>query len=401
MKQTPRQRTAKDVKRRLLRKIIVLLCLAAVFAFLCVVSADEQICEAFTRTISRAWVAVFGTLLGWIPCSVYELFLIVAIVAAVCAVVFIVVFLCKRNFVRFFSLLLTVGICVFGFLSVYTASASFAYGREPLPTVVYEKQNPDDFDKAQAIDMAEKVIAELNQAYRQTEHDQDGNLVLPSLAEIRADIAEEYKRIDGDACGGYFSEYDPAVKPIVNKWVMSQMHIVGVFFAPSGEANINGVENNYNLPHTVAHEMAHGKGVMRENEANLVASYLLLTSDKPYLRYSALMRVFYSAVSLVGMYPDTKDVVNMLYASVEQGVYKERAAYAELWAKYTLVGDIGDWFNDLYLKFNKQTGSDSYYKPGESQGTGKTDNDGEEIKVIIRFSDTQDLLVMLYRRGLV
>ena len=149
----------------------------------------------------------------------------------------------------------------------------------------------------------------------------------------------------------------------------------------------------------MAHEMAHGKGVMRENEANLVASYLLLTSSKPYLRYSALMKVLNSAISLAGMYPDTNDAVKLLSASIDRGILTERSNYNKLWSQFTLVGDIGDWFNDLYLKFNKQTGSDSYHKPGQSEDTDKKDNDGEIIKIIVSFSDTQDLLVMLYNRG--
>lgn len=400
MKQSnQRTRTADDVKRRLIRKIVVFVSLALVFMFLCILRGNEQIAEAFTRTVSRAWVAVSGTLFSWIPCSIYELFLIVAILAAICAVVFIIVALCKKKFVRVFSLILSIGIFAFAFLSVYTTSASFAYDRAPLPKAVYSRQNPESFTREQAIDMAANIVKATNEAYRATEHDENGNIVLPSIAEIRADLAEEYKRFDEPLYEGYFSSYDPAVKKIVNSRIMSEMHIVGVFFAPTGEANINGVEQNFNLPHTMAHEMAHGKGVMRENEANLVASYLLLTSSKPYLRYSALMKVLNSAISLAGMYPDTNDTVKLLSASIDRGILAERSNYNKLWSQFTLVGDIGDWFNDLYLKFNKQTGSDSYYKPGQSEDTDQKDNDGEIIKIIVSFSDTQDLLVMLYNRG--
>lgn len=340
---------------RIHNKIIAVLCICSVLAFLCALGGNTQVAEEFTRTVSRALIAVLGTLFGWLPFSVYELFLIVAIVFAVTTVVLVVVWSCKRQSLRAVSMLLTLAIVVTSFLTLYKATASFAYERAPLPTAVYSRQDPDTFGKEQAIDLARKVVKAVNQAYADTPHDDYGNIILPNVATIRADIAEEYKRLDDPLFDGYFSSYTPAVKTIVNKTIMSEMHIV--------------------------------------------ASYLLLTSSKPYLRYSALMKTFYSAISLVSMYPDTKTTVTELRLSINDGIYTEFANYSELWSRYTLIGDIGNWLNDIYLKFHKQTGSDSYYKPSESEGTGEKDNDGEEIKVIINFSDTQSLLVKLYNEG--
>ena len=81
-------------------------------------------------------------------------------------------------------------------------------------------------------------------------------------------------------------------------------------------------------------------------------------------------------------------------------IYAEMSNYNKFWSQFTLVGDIGKWFNDIYLKFNKQQdGSGSYVKPPVSEGTGKKDDDGDEIVRIVSFSDTQSLLVMLYKQG--
>ena len=401
--QRKEQMTTNDKQRThsVKTKLIVSLVLLLVYVDLTVILGNStQIAEWFARNFSRGWIAVWGTLTGWLPFSMYELFLIVAIVVAVVGVVFVIVWLCKRKWMRAASLVLTVCICVTSFLTVYNVTAGYAYRRESLPSQVYTAQDPNKFDRDSAIALAQLVVDELNAAYEQTSHDSNGNVVLPSVAQMQSDIAEEYKRIDGAKCDGYFSPYNPSVKTIVNKWAMSQMHIVGVFFAPFGEANVNPNENNYNLPHSMAHEMAHGKGVMRENEANLVASYLLLTSDKAYLRYSALMKVYGSAISLVAMYPNTNDVVMLLRSSVRSEIYAEMSNYNKFWSQFTLVGDIGKWFNDIYLKFNKQQdGSGSYVKPPVSEDTGKKDDDGDEIVRIVSFSDTQSLLVMLYKQG--
>lgn len=400
--QRKEQMTTNDKQRThsVKTKLIVSLVLLLVYVDLTVILGNStQIAEWFARNFSRGWIAVWGTLTGWLPFSMYELFLIVAIVAAVVGVVFVIVWLCKRKWMRAVSLVLTVCICVTSFLTVYNVTAGYAYRRESLPSQVYTAQNPNKFDRDSAIAMAQLVVNELNKAYEQTPHDENGNVILPSIEQIHNDIAEEYKRIDGEQCNGYFNSYNPAVKQITNKWVMSQMHIVGVFFAPFGEANVNPNENNYNMPHSMAHEMAHGKGVMRENEANLVASYLLLTCDKPYLRYSALMKVYFSAISLVSMYPNTNDAVALLRSSVRSEIYAEMSNYNKFWSQFTLIGDIGNWFNDIYLKLHKQNGTGSYVKPPISEDTGEKDDDGNPIVTIVSFSDTQSLLVMLYKQG--
>lgn len=400
--QRKEQMTTNDKQRThsVKTKLIVSLVLLLVYVDLTVILGNStQIAEWFARNFSRGWITVWGTLTGWIPFSLYELFLIVAIVLAVVAVIVVIVRLCQGKWRNALSLVLTVCIAVTSFLTVYNVTAGFTYQRESLPKQIYSVQKPDDFDRDSAIAMAQLVVNELNKAYEQTPHDENGNVILPSIEQIHNDIAEEYKRIDGEQCNGYFNSYNPAVKQITNKWVMSQMHIVGVFFAPFGEANVNPNENNYNLPHSMAHEMAHGKGVMRENEANLVASYLLLTCDKPYLRYSALMKVYFSAISLVSMYPNSNDAVALLRSSVRSEIYAEMSNYNKFWSQFTLVGDIGNWFNDIYLKLHKQNGTGSYVKPPISEDTGEKDDDGNPIVTIVSFSDTQSLLVMLYKQG--
>ena len=181
---------------------------------------------------------------------------------------------------------------------------------------------------------------------------------------------------------------------------MSQMHIVGVFFAPTGEVNVNGNENNLFLPSTMAHEMAHAKGVMREYEADIVSRYVLATSENPYLCYGTLVQLSSYALSLVGKYPDSRQDYERLYNSVAAGIRLERQNYNEFYAQFTLLDDVGEFFNDIYLKLQQQQGgTESYEKPGETQGTGQVDGDGEEIVQIVRFSGVENLLIHLYKQG--
>ncbi len=387
------------MNKKTVKKLIILGVLTVLFAVLSALSNNQKVCEFFATTFSRAWIAYFGTLFGWLPFSAYELFLICAICGAIAFVVLVIVFLAKRKWKKLLSLTLAVAITVMSFLNIYTATASFAYNRDPLPTQIYTEYNSEQFSYEEAVDLAKKLIEKANFAYESTHHDEKGNIVYPfSFGELSDLIAQEYKRLDDD----YFSSYTPHGKRIANKWIMSQMHITGVFFAPFGEANVNGNENNLYLPFTLAHEMAHGKGVMREYQADLVAMYVLLTSENLYLQYGVLARVASYAINMVRLYPNSVEKYEELYSKLNSGIALEKRNYNEFYQQFTLFDDLGEFFNDLYLKLQKQEdGVGSYVKPGETQGTGVTDDFGYEIVQIISFSGTQNLLINLYKQQLI
>ena len=388
-----------NFKRTTIRRLIELGVLVALFVTLTLLKNSPKVCEFFARTFSRVWIFIFGNALGWIPLSFYELFLIVVIVGAIVFVVLEIVFLAKRKWRSLISAALIVALSVLAFLNIYTATASFSYGRDKLPNEVYSEYCGDDLTFEEAVALAEKLINQANADYHATAHNEDGNIIYPyTFSEVSSMLAEEYKRLDS----GYFSSYTPRGKKIINKTIMSEMHITGVFFAPFGEANVNGYEvRNLYFPHTLAHEMAHGKGVMREYEANLVASYICITSENPYLRYGALVDCLYSAVAIVGLYPNSSSEYSRLRAMIDDGIRTEQLNYSKFYSQFTMLRDIGNFFNDIYLKLNKQKeGTGSYHKPGENVGTGVKDDEGHEIVRVINFSATQNLLIKLYKENL-
>ena len=71
-----------------------------------------------------------------------------------------------------------------------------------------------------------------------------------------------------------------------------------------------------------------------------------------------------------------------------------------MFAKYDHFDRLGEFFNDLYLKLQKQhNGTGSYVKPPDIVGSGDFDDDGNEI-MITYFSGMQNLLINLYKQGL-
>lgn len=387
--------TPKKVNRR---RIIVLCALVILFATLIVLKSSTSVCEFFATTFSRAWIFLFGNLFGWIPVSLYELFLIAVLVGIAVFFALLIKNVAKRRRQKLLSLVLVAAITLFAFFDVYVATASFAYNREELPKTVYREYDPADFSYEQACALAETFVQRANQAYNATVHDETGNVVYPfTFGKLSEMLAEEYKGLDDD----YFSSYTPRGKRIVNKWIMSQLHVSGVFFAPFGEANVNGNENSLYLPYVLAHEMAHGKGVMREYDADLVAFFVTITSDNPYLNYGSFVKAAFAALNLLKLYPNSLQTYNQLYDKLERGILTERRNYEEFYRQFTLLDGLGEFLNDVYLKLQKQDGTNSYVKPTQTEFTGEKDDFGIDVVRILRFSGTQNMLIHLVNLGLV
>ncbi len=81
------------------------------------------------------------------------------------------------------------------------------------------------------------------------------------------------------------------VKPVMMSELMSYTHITGVYSFFTGEANINIAFPDYTIPYTAAHELAHQRGISREDEANFVAFLVCSASDDVYIQYSGYLNM--------------------------------------------------------------------------------------------------------------
>lgn len=363
---------------------------------LLLLKTNTAICEFVATTFARAWIWLTGHMFGWLPFSVFELFVVVAVVALIVCIVAIVKHLCSRGGKRALSLLLSVVIVVLCGINLYTVTASFSYGRESLPAQMATKHTGDDMPYEDAIALAEYVIEQVNACYNAIPHDENGNVIMPTIDGLNDILQQEYERLDAD----YFSPFTPNVKSIQSKRFMSEMHTTGIFFAPTGEPNINATRVDLFTPSTMAHELAHSKGIMRESDANTVAAYLLLTSENVFLRYSGYVDCLPDVLKMVRMYPNSAEDYKRLSNSVDAGVSQEIANYNKHWNQYTLFEDIGEFFNNIYLKLQGQgNGTGSYTEPPVFEVTDQKDQFGNEIIVIHNFSNIQNLLINLYKQG--
>lgn len=151
------------------------------------------------------------------------------------------------------------------------------------------------------------------------------------------------------------------VKEVALSELMSYTHITGVYTYFTGEANINYVFPDYTIPFTMAHEMAHQRGIAREDEANFVAFLVCLESDDPYILYSAYLNMYEYVAN--ALYRADKELYSEVVSEKSAHISAEQAAFNDFFDKYrdSVASNVASSVNDAYLKDQGQTaGSKSY-----------------------------------------
>ena len=124
--------------------------------------------------------------------------------------------------------------------------------------------------------------------------------------------------------------------------------------------NINVNFPDYTIPYTAAHEMAHQRGIAREDEANFIAFLVCISSDDAYIRYSGYLNLYeYVASSLYSADPELYFEAR---GQLPMTVRYEMSAYSKFFDKYrdSVAGEVSGTINDLYLKGNGTEGTRSY-----------------------------------------
>lgn len=388
------------VKKPLNKSIFVLACVAAGLALPLVVMLgireDARVAEWWTVNIQAGWEKAIGTLTSWLPFSVFELFVVLLILLGVFLLVRLFANLCKANWRRAAIGALAVAVGIVYVLDLYVMSMGFGYYRRTMPL----PQAGRDYDEQTVVRVIEYFADDYNALAQSFERDENGCVVCPyTFNELAELMREEYKRLN--AFDGYFAAYTPKAKPVVNSPILSSMLITGVTFLSFGEATVNTAAPPSELTLTMAHELAHTKGVQREGDANNLARYILLSSDNGYLRYCGYYGAFSNLLSAVMLYDDYPEY-RRLAEKLDIGISMENRYAREYWnSQPDVIGRISQGFNDIYLKLSGAiNGVGSYGDGNKSDVIITPDPDtGEEIKKIY-YSQTQMMFFAIYESKL-
>ena len=138
---------------------------------------------------------------------------------------------------------------------------------------------------------------------------------------------------------------------------LSAMDFTGFYFPFTGEANLNIDSPACYLPSTIAHEMAHQRGIASEQECNFIAIAASTTAQSPAYRYSGwLMGFTYLSNALYRADQEAWKQVRVLLPDTVVADLRDNSAY---WAEFE--GPVNDAAQKVYDSFLKSS--------GESRGT--------------------------------
>ena len=323
-------------------RVLASLALAAAIVFL--LAKIPSVAQTFLAEGVTRWLTwLIGRITNYIPVSFYEITAVLLILGGVSCAVFLAVDLCKKRFSAALAVLYRLGVALLAVLLAFGLLYAPLYERAPVSSAF---GIPDAEVTAENLyDAAEYYVEQLNAVSAKLERDGQGSAVCPHTFEELSDILNAaYDAVPGD----YFAPYEVRPKAVALSVPMSYLGITGIYFPFYAEANVNVNIPASDLPVTMAHEMAHAKGVAAESEANLAAYILCICSEDDFLRYSGLLD---AAARLLNALPEEQ--YNELYGRLSEEVRTEYRNANAHYEKYEGVLDrISLFFNDLFLKSN-------------------------------------------------
>jgi hypothetical protein len=163
-------------------------------------------------------------------------------------------------------------------------------------------------------------------------------------------------------------------KPLTTGTLTARLGLSGFYFPFTGEANVIREVPAVMLPHVIAHEKAHQRGIGPEDEANFLGCLAALSSPDPVVRYAGLifaqrqlLRVHFSLDT-----PAARELVTIRVPGVQRDI-DDLAAF---WQRYEgPVSEVSNKLNDAYLKSNRVEGGMESY--------------GKSVELLIRYAATR------------
>ena len=352
-KQNPRPKS-----ERLPIVCVVLYALTAVSGLLYLLFAKiPAFADWFNHHISRIGRRILSYLTVWIPFSVAELLLIL--------LPFIVVgliLLAWRKYSRStratlcYAGRILAAICVILILFVWCFAPGY-YG------ATLDRKLGLDRTAVEAEELYRTSMileTELNDLAKDLYMGADGSSVMPySYDEMNKKLMAGFEVVREKY--SFLDHFQSRTKPVMLSSLLSYTHITGIYSFFTGEANINVDFPDYTVPFTAAHELAHQRGIAREDEANFVAFLVCISSEDPYIRYSGLLNVYEYMID--ALYTADPVLYRAAMAGLHANIRAEEQAYAVFFRKYedNVAATVSDATNNAYLQSQgAKEGSRSY-----------------------------------------
>ena len=217
-----------------------------------------------------------------------------------------------------------------------------AFGLEVRPSTV-----------AELAALTEILVAQTNELSTQVARDDNGVMIISAHSYIAlSGQARTIFREAGEEIP-ILRGFVPHAKPIVYSRFMSRLNIVGVYSPFTLEAHVNVDVLDYHIPATMIHELAHFRGIMREDEANFIAWLVGMRSGNPDFMYSGAMLALTHASGQLRR--ANREEYNRIMSAQNSYILADRRANWYYWRQFDgPLAEISQAANDAYLRAQRQ-----------------------------------------------
>jgi hypothetical protein len=150
-----------------------------------------------------------------------------------------------------------------------------------------ETKEDRTYTKKELATLRDFVVEKCNALAGEIERDEEGVAyyegdLIETSKQAMVKMGEEYDQLSGFYVTPKYLKYSG---------FFSQQNIMGYYFPFSMEANINSVMYITNVAPTVCHELAHTKGFIYEDDANMIGFLACINSDDMFLQYCGYLSV--------------------------------------------------------------------------------------------------------------
>ena len=317
---------------------------------------SERFADFFNENISSVFRALLANITDILPFSLAEWVLIMS----PAIVVFIVMYAMRRFAGSWRDTLVFCGAIV-SVLAIFFCSFTLTFAAAYRGARLDKKLGIErrDVSAEELYETAQLLAERVNEEADLVAFESGGFSVMPyGYREMNDKLISAYDV----ACEKYdfLQSLDSDLKPVMLSSLMSYTHITGVYSFFTGEANINVAFPDYTLPYTAAHELAHQRGIAREDEANFMAFLVCMESEDAYIRYCAYINLYeYVTNALYSASPELFYEVQSTLCNKARG---EMVAYSLFYAKYrdSVAGDVSEVVNNTFLTMQGTEGTKSY-----------------------------------------
>lgn len=336
------------------RHAVLLISLAWLAAYF-LLRENRAVMNFLCKALVRPWHAFAGRLFSAVPFSVTEWVILSLAALGVVLLVLLIVRLIRRRWAKAYRTgmtILSVSAAMFALFCLWWGV--LYYSDSFIEQAGLERRDIS----VQELETVTRYFAEqANAAGEHVERGEDGV--------FRADKSDIFRR-SPDIYDGAEQIFPclaaPAVraKPVLLSRLLSYIRYTGFFFPYTAEANLNADSPACLLPSTIAHELAHLRGVAREDEANFCAVVACMESGDEDYRYSgALLAYIYLGNAL---YRADYDAWREVYSTLSENVRADLRANNDYWAQFeTPAADASEKVYESFLQtYGDDRGMQSY-----------------------------------------